>query len=417
MFESFSIVIALVSFFSFINYKFLKLPNTIALMILSIVSVLILMSVEDIFPNVYRFFCNLVLESNFEELVLNVLLSFLLFAGALHVNIKELAQERWSVFLFATFGVLLSTVLVGTMVFYVAQILNIELSFVYALVFGALISPTDPVAVLAILNKHKISKKLKMKIEGESLFNDGVGVVVFTAVLLIAKLKEPSIDVEMGQKIGTLFIEEVLGGLAFGAAIGFLGYFSIKAVKDNAHLAIIMSMAIVVSGFAVASMLHISGPLAMVMAGLIMGNKLDINHHQHKICTKQLNEFWEILDEILNGVLFVLIGLSLHLISFDKPVLLLGFLAVILVLLARFLSVFSLYSFLKHKEYNALKTSAILTWGGLRGGISLALAFGLSDSKEGTIIVQITFIVVLFSILIQGLSIGKLVKKLVPSQK
>ncbi|RRO25108.1 cation:proton antiporter [Flavobacteriaceae bacterium 14752] len=414
MFESFSIVIALVSLFSFINYKFLKLPNTIALMIMSLISVVILISIEDIFPGVYKFFCDLVIHSNFEKLLMDTLLSFLLFAGALHVNIKDLAHERWSVLLFASFGVLISTTLVGSLVYFTAQLLGVDLAFTYALVFGALISPTDPIAVLAILKKYDISKSLKMKIEGESLFNDGVGVVVFSAVLLIAQLKHPELNAEVGQEVGLLFFEEAVGGLAFGALIGFIGYYSIKAAKDNPHLAVMMSIAIVVSGYAVASMLHVSGPLAMVVAGLIIGNKLDINHLKHQMCTKQLNNFWEILDEILNGVLFVLIGLSLHLITFDNSVIILGLIAIVLVLFSRFISVLLPYSFLKHKEYSALKTSAILTWGGLRGGISLALAFSLSDSTYGNIIIQITFIIVIFAILVQGLSIGKLVEKLLP---
>ncbi|NBC58777.1 MAG: sodium:proton antiporter [Bacteroidetes bacterium] len=415
MFESFSIIIALVSLFSFINYKFLKLPNTIALMMMSLISVFILISIQDIFPEVYRFFCDLVIHSNFDKLIMDSLLSFLLFAGALHVNIKDLKHERWSVLLFASLGVLISTSLVGSLVYFTAQLLGIDFAFTYALVFGALISPTDPIAVLAILKKYDISKSLKMKIEGESLFNDGVGVVVFSAMLLIAQLKHPELNAEVGQEVGLLFLEEAVGGLAFGALIGFIGYYSIKATKDNPHLAVMMSIAIVVSGYAVASLLHISGPLAMVVAGLIIGNKLDINHHKHKICTSQLNNFWEILDEILNGVLFVLIGLSLHLITFNNTVIILGLIAIMLVLFSRFISVFLPYSFLRHKEYSAFKTSAILTWGGLRGGISLALAFSLSDSTYGNIIVQITFIIVIFAILVQGLSIGKLVEKLLPS--
>nr|WP_262710032.1 sodium:proton antiporter [Mesohalobacter halotolerans] len=406
---------ALVSLFSFINYKFLKLPNTIALMMMSLISVFILISIQDIFPEVYRFFCDLVIHSNFDKLIMDSLLIFLLFAGALHVNIKDLKHERWSVLLFASLGVLISTSLVGSLVYFTAQLLGIDFAFTYASVFGALISPTDPIAVLAILKKYDISKSLKMKIEGESLFNDGVGVVVFSAMLLIAQLKHPEINAEVGQEVGLLFLEEAIGGLVFGALIGFIGYYSIKATQDNPHLAVMMSIAIVVSGYAVASLLHISGPLAMVVAGLIIGNKLDINHHKHKIYTSQLNNFWEILDEILNGVLFVLIGLSLHLITFDNTVIILGLIAIMLVLFSRFFSVFLPYSFLRHKEYSTFKTSAILTWGGLRGGISLALAFSLSDSTYGNIIVQITFIIVIFAILVQGLSIGKLVEKLLPS--
>lgn len=412
MFQSFSIILAIVSAFSFINFKFLKLPNSIALMMMSLLSVLLLILTKPFFPAIYEFFCDLVLSADFEHLLLDIMLSFLLFAGALHVNIRKLASQRWSVLLFASFGVLISTFLVGSLSYGAAQLINIELSYTFALVFGALISPTDPIAVLAILKKYTISENLKMKIEGESLFNDGVGVVVFSGLLIIAQLDQPTIDPVLGTEVGTLFLQEAIGGLAFGAVVGSLGYYSIRSAMRNPHLAVMLSLAMVLGGYATASILGISGPLAMVVAGLVLGNKLDINHTDDQPCKALINNFWEVIDEVLNGVLFVMIGLAMHQIDFQLPIIGLSVLAIVLVLISRFISVILPYSLIRHTSSSTLKTTIMLTWGGLRGGISLALAFSLTDMPSGNVIIQMTFIIVVFSILVQGLTIGKLVKKL-----
>jgi CPA1 family monovalent cation:H+ antiporter len=284
----------------------------------------------------------------------------------------------------------------------------------YALVFGALISPTDPIAVLAILKKYTVSESLKLKIEGESLFNDGIGVVVFSGILIIAQLNQPEINAEVSAEVGNLFLQEAVGGLAFGAAIGFTGYYGIRSVMSNPHLAVILSLAMVMGGYATALLLDVSGPLAMVIAGLIVGNKLDINHADDQPCKALLNNFWEVIDEVMNGVLFVMIGLAMHQINFELQVIGLSMLAIVLVLISRFIAVILPYSLIRHKSFSALKTATMMTWGGLRGGISLALAFSLADLPFGEIIIQMTFIIVVFSIIVQGLSIGKLVKKLFP---
>ena len=411
MLQSFSIIFSIAAVFSFINYKWLKLPATIGLMLMSLASIIIITLSRDIFPEFYRFFCDIVTSSDFKTLLLDGILSFLLFAGALHVSLDDLSKEKWSVLLFATLGVLLSTALVGILIFYVAQIIGIEFSFIHSLLFGALISPTDPIAVLAILKQTNIAKNLQIKIEGESLFNDGIGVVVFAGILLLADMSGYPTDSSLGAEIGKLFLEEALGGIIYGLVLGYIGYSCIKSIKENPQLAVMISLAVVMGGYAMASIIHVSGPLAMVVAGIIIGNKINIKENTGAT-RKLINDFWEVLDDVFNGILFVLIGLAIHLLKFDIGYLTLGISAIFIVLIARFISVLLPYSLLKHKENSPLKTVAVLSWGGLRGGISIALALSLSEGSSSDIILYITYTVVLFSIIVQGLCIGRLVKRL-----
>ncbi|GAA3649632.1 cation:proton antiporter [Flavivirga jejuensis] len=411
MFESFSIIFTIAALFNYVNYKWLKLPTTIGLMILSLILIIPITLSKTVFPEFYTFFCNIIINADFKTLLLDGILSFLLFAGALHVNLAALAKEKKSILLFATLGVLISTFLVGGLVFFAAQLIDLELPFLHALLFGALISPTDPIAVMAILKEANIAESLGIKIEGESLFNDGIGVVVFSGVLLIATATGEHSTAEIGAEIGMLFLEEAIGGLLYGLAIGFLGLKCIQSLKENPQLAVMISLAVVMGGTAGAFMLHISAPLAMVVAGLLIGNKVHINKDENPV-QKAINSFWEILDDVFNGILFVLIGLAIHLLNFNSSYILLGVLAILIVLLARFISVFLPYSLLKHEESKPIKTIAILTWGGLRGGISIALALSLNKVLSGELILHITYPVVLFSIIVQGLSIGKVVKKL-----
>ncbi len=411
MFESFSIIFTIAALFNFINYKWLKLPTTIGLMILSLILIIPITLSKNVFPEFYRFFCDIIVNADFKTLLLNGILSFLLFAGALHVNLGALAKEKKSIFLFATLGVLISTFIVGGLVFLGAQLIGLELPFLHALLFGALISPTDPIAVMSILKEANIAESLGIKIEGESLFNDGIGVVVFSGILLIATATGEHSATEIGAEIGTLFLEEAIGGLLFGLMIGFIGLKFIKSLNKNPQLAVMISLAVVMGGTAGAFILHISAPLAMVVAGLLIGHKLHISEDKNPV-QKAINSFWEILDDVFNGILFVLIGLAIHLLEFNTNYILLGILAILIVLLSRFISVFLPYSLLKHEEEKPIKTIAILTWGGLRGGISIALALSLSEELSGDLILHITYIIVLFSIIVQGLSIGKVVKKL-----
>ena len=380
-------------------------------MILSIILIIPITLSESVFPEFYKFFCDIIVNADFKTLLLDGILSFLLFAGALHVNIAALAKEKKSILLFATLGVLISTFLVGGLVFFTGQLMGLDFPFIHTLLFGALISPTDPIAVMAILKKANIAKSLGIKIEGESLFNDGIGVVVFSGILLIATATGEHNTSEIGIEIGTLFLEEAVGGIVFGLVVGFIGLKCIQSLNDNPQLAVMISLAVVMGGTAGAFMLHTSAPLAMVVAGLVIGNKIHVNEDKSAV-QKAINSFWEILDDVFNGILFVLIGLAIHLLNFNTSYIVLGITAIIIVLLARFISVFLPYSLLKHQETKPIKTIAVLTWGGLRGGISIALALSLSDTLSGELILHITYVVVIFSIIVQGLSIGKFVKKI-----
>lgn len=413
MLQSFSIIFGLVAIFSLINYKWLKLPYTIGLMLISLVMVAIFYLIKPIAPDLFDYFCDVVYASDFEHLLFDGILSFLLFAGALHINIRELAKERWSVLLFATLGVLMSTVLVAGGVKLLAMAIGMDMPLIYCLLFGALISPTDPIAVLAILKETSVAKSLQLKIEGESLFNDGVGVVVFSGLLLLVPMmgghgEESSIASE----IGLLFLEEAIGGLAYGGVLGYLGYRLIKSVFDNPQLAVLISLAIVMAGSAVAQTIHVSAPLAMVVCGLVIGNSLDVNHEMKSKAKHLLNEVWEVLDQALNGILFVLIGLAIHLISFEREYMIMGVAAIAIVLLARFITLQVTYSMLKNEDDNPQNTIKVLTWGGLRGGISIALALSLGEYPFGDGIILMTYVVVLFSIIVQGLTIGRLVTRL-----
>ena len=411
MLQSFSIIFSIAAFFSFVNYKWLKLPATIGLMLMSLATIIVITLSKGIFPEFYLFFCDIVTSSDFRTLLLDGILSFLLFAGALHVNIQDLEKEKWSILLFATLSVLISTFMVGGLIFGASKLIGIEFPFIYALLFGALISPTDPIAVMAILKKANISKSLGIKIEGESLFNDGIGVVVFSGILIIAGMDGYQSENSVVVEIGKLFLEEAVGGIVYGLLLGFIGYSCIKTIKDNPQLAVMISLAIVMGGYAIASMIHVSGPLAMVVSGIVIGNKINIASNKGAT-RKLLNDIWEILDDVFNGILFVLIGLSIHLLKFEMDHLTLGLLAIIIVLITRFVSVLLPYSLLKHKESTPFKTVSILTWGGLRGGISVALALSLTDNTSSEIILYMTYTIVLFSIIVQGLSIGALVKKI-----
>ncbi|MEO9953483.1 sodium:proton antiporter [Nonlabens sp.] len=411
MFESFSIVFTIAAFFSYINYKWLKLPTTIGLMILSLLLIIPITLSKSIFPEFYKFFCDIIVNADFKTLLLDGILSFLLFAGALHVNLASLAKEKKSIILFATLGVLISTVIVGSLTYFAAQIFELDLPFIHALLFGALISPTDPIAVMAILKKANIAESLGIKIEGESLFNDGIGVVVFSGILIIASVTGEYNSTEIGTEIGILFLEEAVGGIVYGLIIGFLGLKCMQSLNDNPQLAVMMSLAVVMGGTAGAFLMHTSAPLAMVVAGLLIGNKIHVSENKSEV-QKAINSFWEILDDVFNGILFVLIGLAIHLLDFTSNYVYLGVITIIIVLLARFVSVFLPYSLLKHEEDKPIKTIAILTWGGLRGGISIALALSLDNELSGNLILHITYIIVIFSIIIQGLSIGTVAKKL-----
>ncbi|MEO1050043.1 MAG: sodium:proton antiporter [Bacteroidota bacterium] len=410
LFHTFAMVVALAALFSYVNHKFLKLPTTIGLMLLALGFAGIMIVIGFWNKDFLVQTCQVVSVIDFREILMDIMLSFLLFAGALHVNAKALKLERMSVFLFATMGVVISTFLVGSFIFWIAGAFGVAIPYTYCLLFGALISPTDPIAVLAILKNSNVSRSLETKISGESLFNDGVGVVVFVTILMLNEKGIEKFDIVETIEI---FAEEALGGLVYGAVIGFLGLYILKSISDEPKIEVLISIAITMGGYGLASAIHVSGPLAMVVAGLIVGNGL-IKHEKENEASDQFSAFWEMLDEILNAILFVMIGLEVIAISLDDNYgLTIGLLAIPAVLLARLISVSIPMVFIK-KGVNekASKTISVLTWGGLRGGISIALALSLPMSEYRNLVLLITYMVVVFSIVVQGLSIGTLVKKL-----
>ncbi|GAB5525673.1 MAG: sodium:proton antiporter [Roseivirga sp.] len=408
LFQTMTIVVGIAAFFSYINHKFLRLPTTIGLMIMALGLAGIMILIGEVNRDFMMQTCEVVHVIDFRLLLMDVMLSFLLFAGALHVNAKSLKKERLSVLLFATMGVLVSTFIVGFLSQWVVGLVGFDVPLTYCLLFGALISPTDPIAVLAILKSANVSSSLETKISGESLFNDGVGVVVFLSILLVHENGVANFEVSETLK---LFGEEAIGGIIYGAVLGYAGYRILKSIEDAPKIEVLITIAITMGGYGLASLIHVSGPLAMVVAGLIIGNKLILPKTAGK-SAMEVSEFWEMLDEILNAVLFVLIGLEIISLPNNGSYIIAGLLMIPAVLIARFVSVAIPIGLMKKGETPSSKTIGILTWGGLRGGISIALALSLPQSEFRDLIVLITYCVVVFSIIFQGLSISALVKKL-----
>lgn len=342
---------------------------------------------------------------DFSEFILGILLSFLLFAGSLHVHLADLKKSAKSITSFATLGTLISTFLVGGALYYIMQLFHHPIPFIFCLLFGALISPTDPIAVMGILTKAKLSKSIETNIVGESLFNDGIGVVIFATLLQIASV---GIDNFSIADIGLLFFREAVGGIIAGWLIGFIGYRLMKSI-DNFQTEILISLAMVMGGYSLCHYLHVSGPLAMVVAGIMTGNR-GKELAMSDTTKDYLGKFWEVTDEILNAILFMLIGLEIVVVNFQFNYIFIGIIIALLIVIARFISLWiPSWSFGFKKELGN-KTLAIMTWGGLRGGISIALALSMPVSAYKDILVSLTFVIVLFSILVQGFTVGKLIK-------
>lgn len=361
-------------------------------------------------PTLLNFAERLIGEIDFGTILLDVMLGFLLFAGALHTNFDQLKVQKWPILIFSTVGVLTSTFLVGGMTYYAFQVLGYSIPFIHCLLFGALISPTDPIAVLGILNKAGVPKKLETKIVGESLFNDGVGVVVFLTIMSLASGGGADGGITL-ENILTLFGVEIFGGIALGAALGYGTFLLLKSIDDY-EIEVLITLACVMGGYVLAHYLHVSGPLAMVVAGLIIGNDRLRNTSMSQTTELFVDKFWKLVDSLLNALLFVLIGLELLIIQFEKGYLLAGLIVIVLVLLARFSSlIVPVRLFARRLEFLPY-TTTIMTWGGLRGGISIALALSLPEEMNRDFLLTITYIVVIFSILAQGLTIGKMATRL-----
>lgn len=402
-FDLLAVLVTLSALFSYLNYRYLRLPTTIGLMLIALLMSLGIIALEPLVPGLRGDVSAMLRDIDFNETLMHGMLSFLLFAGALHVNFGDLSQQKWTIGLMASAGVLVSTFIIGPLFWLLLGWLGINLPLMYCLLFGALISPTDPIAVLSILKQIRVSKRLETKIAGESLFNDGVGVVVF---LVLLQITVGGADLHATDVV-LLFLREAVGGAAFGAAIGALAFWMLKSV-DNYQVEILITLALVTGGYALAQALHLSGPIAIVVAGLLVGN-----HGRwfamSEVTRAHLDMFWELIDEILNAVLFVMIGLEVVVLTLSGTYLLAGILAIPIVLLARFVAVGLPVSIMRPFREFSPRAVRILTWGGLRGGISVALALSLPAGPERAIIVTVTYVVVVFSILVQGLTVGRLI--------
>ena len=405
LFNILAILLTLSALFSYINYRYVRLPVAIGLMFIALLMSLGLIGLSHIGIPLEEGAEILLRSIDLNETLLHGMLSFLLFAGALHIDINDLARQKWVIGWLATGSVLISTLAVGLLMHFLLGLLGVPVPLIYAFLFGALISPTDPIAVLGILKSIGTSKSLEIKIAGESLFNDGVGVVVFVILLAMATGTEP---VTVGTVV-SLFATEAVGGAAFGLGIGLIAYRMLKDV-DNYNVEILITLALVTGGYALADALHISGPIAIVVAGLLIGNH-GRSFAMSETTREHLDTFWELIDEILNAVLFVLIGLEVLVLPFTPTYLIAGAIAIPTVLLARFISVslpITLMRVFREFTPNAIK---IMTWGGLRGGISIALALSLAPGSARDAIVSVTYIVAVFSILVQGLTIGSFARR------
>lgn len=402
-----TILVSLAAAFGYINVRFLKLPNTIGLMLITILFTLGVFGLSYFDATLLNAEKYIITQIDFKSVLLDIMLSFLLFAGALHTNFEQLKVQRWPVLVFATLGVLVSTFLVGIVMYYVLMLTGLEVNFIYCLLFGALISPTDPIAVLGILKKAGVPKKLEVKIVGESLFNDGVGVVIFLTIFQIANSGSGNIEV---LDVVKLFGLEVFGGILLGVFLGWITYRLLKSIDDY-DIEVIITLAAVMAGTAIAHKLHVSAPLAMVTAGLIVGNDTVRGTAMSQVTETYVDKFWELIDILLNTILFVLIGMEMLVIVFEGKYIIAGLLAIPIVLLCRYMSLLLPIKFFEKRLDFVPKTNLIMTWGGLRGGISIALALGLTAEMHRDLFLVITYVVVVFSILIQGLTVGTLVKK------
>ncbi len=430
-FEISALLLTLSALFGFLNHITWKLPHTIGLVIMALLASAVIVLADVLWPGlgISRAVSAALRKVDFANALMNGMLALLLFAGAVHVNFAELAERKWAIGLMATLGVLVSTFVTAIGVYYFGRWFCPRMPFVWALVFGALISPTDPVAVLGLIKTIRIPRLLRAKIAGESLFNDGVGVVVFTVMLAIAMSVDPGLMDGAGQAahhagaaagghggepvgvlmILKLFAGEALGGAVLGLLAGLLAYAMMKRIDEH-NIEVLITLALVFGAYALAMRLHISGPIAMVVAGLLIGNH-GARFAMSRNTRRHVFEFWTLIDEILNSVLFLLIGLEVLAITWNTVNLPLALFAIPLVLFARLVSVAIPINLLRVRDKFEEGTIAVLTWGGLRGGISVALALSLPDNAYKPAILMATYAVVVFSIIVQGLTMKRLVMR------
>jgi CPA1 family monovalent cation:H+ antiporter len=404
LYYTFSILIVLSALFSFLNSRFLKLPPAIGIMLLAILTSIGLVALAKTYPFFSEYFSGLIASVDFPAVLMGSVLNFLLFAGAIHFSMQDLHKQRLPILILSTIGVILSTFMVGGLMYALLTLLEMQVPFIECLLFGALISPTDPLAVIAILKRAGISKPIEIKIAGESLFNDGVAVMLFAILLELAQGGRRDITFQL---VAGLFVQETIGGLVVGLLLGYIGSQGIKRINDY-QVTVLITVAMVMGGSLVTRHLQISGPLTMAAAGLVIGNygkrtAMSVTDKDY------LDKFWEMVDEILSAMLFLIIGLELLLIPDIRQDWIIGCSAILIVLLSRYLSIrLPLWVIPGIGRFDA-KTMAVLVWGGLRGGVSVALALTIDPELHQNLFLSATYYVVVFSIVVQGLTIGKLI--------
>ncbi|MEX8518416.1 MAG: cation:proton antiporter [Leptothrix sp. (in: b-proteobacteria)] len=402
-----AICLVITALLAYLNHRFMRLPTAIGVMVaaLALSLALIALDATGLDPGLRQYEESLMRSIDFSSVLMQGMLSLLLFAGALHVDLRELKALRWPVAILAVLGTVASTVMVGLLLWWVLGWVGLPLPLLYCLLFGALISPTDPIAVMGILKSAGAPREIELVISGESLFNDGVGVVLFSLLLgVLASGATPSVSDSV-----VLLLHEAGGGLLFGAVLGYLSFVMLRSV-DNYQVEVLLSLATVMGGYALASQWHVSGPLAMVVVGLIIGNQ-GRALAMSDTTRRYLDMFWELVDEILNAVLFVLIGMQVLLVSFDRLAWTGALLAIAVVLLARVCTVGLPVAALPRVFKLPAGAWKVLSWGGLRGGISVALALSLPAGHHRDTVLTMTYAVVVFSILIQGMSIGPMMRQ------
>jgi len=382
-------------------------------MIIAMITSILLVVFGNVFPNTLTKFSKLIAELDFTEVLMGAMLNFLLFAGAIHVNLKDLREQRGPIMVFSTLSVIISTVVVGSVLYFLLHFMKFDIPFIYCILFGALISPTDPIAVLSILKNANVPKSLETKIAGESLFNDGVAVVIFAVILQLAQ--DPANDLTLTH-VSWLLVKEALGGFILGTILG-IGASNAMRKVDDYKVSVLITLSVVMGGYLIARGMHISGPLTMVAAGIIIGNFAKQKSAMSPITRDYLNKFWELIDEILNAILFLFIGFELLLIPNILGYWTIGLICIGIVLFGRFISIWIPTKIIPFRKKFDKSTIKILVWGGLRGGVSIALALSIEEGPNKQIIIAITYFVVVFSIIVQGLTIGKLAKKLLPKQQ
>lgn len=410
-FDLIAILLVLTAALGWINHRFIRLPHTIGLLVMGLGASLMLIGVELGFPNVllYEDLAGIIRQIDFQATVLNGMLAFLLFAGALHVDLSILRRRAWIVGSMATVGIVISTAIVGAGFWFAANAFGLSVPFAWALVFGALISPTDPLAVLSTLKVVHVPETLEIDMTAESLFNDGVGVVIFT-VLVATAVAAGGGGIDF-LHVGELFFVEALGGAGLGLLAGYVADRAMRAIDDY-PIEVLISLALVAGTYTLAAKLHMSGPIAVVVAGLLIGSRGSRAALSDET-RRYLFGFWTLIDEILNSVLFLLIGLEVLVLRLDPSFGWLAAFAVPLVLCARLIAVSVPVLALRTTHSFVAGTIPVLTWGGLRGGISVALALSLPEVEEKSLILAATYAVVLFTIIVQGLSLRALVERVV----